>query len=140
VVAALETMIRVQRWQLDERRQQLAELERLGEKLRTEAHRLVEELTSEQHTAAQSTEAGFAYAGYARAVVDRQSRLKESLAEVDGQIAQARDALADAFAEMKRYEMAQSGRVRRARASAARRQQILQDELAMQMYRRGKAG
>jgi chromosome segregation ATPase len=139
-VAALETMIRVQRWQLDERRQQLAELERLAEKLRGEARRLVEELAAEQRAATQSTEAGFAYAGYAKAMVDRQARLQDSLAEVDGQIAQARDALAEAFAEMKRYEMAQAGRVRRARASAARRQQILQDELAMQMHRRGKAG
>src|SRR5262249_12106862 len=110
----------------------LAELERLEEKLKGEAKRLIEELAAEQQAASGSPEGAFAYAGYAKAVLDRQAKLDHSLAEVQGQIAQAREALADAFAEVKRYEMAQAGRVRRARASLARRQQLQQDELAMQ--------
>jgi flagellar FliJ protein len=138
-VAALDTIIRLQRWQLDERRQQLAELERLEEKLKGEVRRLIEELAAEQQAATSSAAGAFAYAGYAKVVLDRQSRLDHSLAEVQGQIVQTRESLADAFAEVKRYEMAQAGRVRRARASLARRQQLRQDELAMQIYRRGRA-
>jgi flagellar FliJ protein len=139
-LAALDTIIRLHRWQLDERRQQLAELERLDEKLRGEARRLADELAVEQQVAGGSEEASFAYGAYAKALLERQAKLQVSLAEVEGQIATARDALAQAFAEIKRYEMAQAARTRRARAGAARKEQVHQDELGIQIYRRGKAG
>jgi flagellar export protein FliJ len=139
-LSALDTIIRVHRWQLDERRQQLAELERLEERLRGEQRRLDDELVTEQKVAAASTEAGFAYAGYAKALGDRRAKLKVSLAEVEGQLGRAREALAESFAEVKRYEMAQATRDRRSRAGIARKQQIQQDEVAMQIYRRSKAG
>jgi flagellar export protein FliJ len=139
-VAALDTIIRLHRWQLDERRQQLAELERLDEKLRGEALRLADELAVEQKVAGGSEEASFAYGAYAKALLERQAKLQASLAEVEGQIVTARDALSQAFAEVKRYEMAQATRTRRARAGAARKEQAHQDDLGLQMYRRGKAG
>lgn len=137
-MAALDTIIRVHRWQLDERRQQLAQLERLEERLRGEQRRLDDELVAEQRTAAGSPEASFAYASYAKALGDRKAKLNDSLAGVLGQIVVAREALAESFAEVKRYEMAQATRQRRVRAGTARKQQIQQDELAMQIYRRGK--
>ena len=139
-MSALDTIIRVHRWQLDERRQQLAELERLEERLRGEQRRLDDELAAEQRTAAASPEAGFAYAAFAKALADRRAKLLVSLEGVQGQLAQARDALAESFAEVKRYEMAQATRDRRTRATAARKLQIQQDEVAMQIYRRSKTG
>jgi flagellar export protein FliJ len=139
-VSALDTIIRVHRWQLDERRQQLAELERLEERLRGEERRLDDELLSEQRAAAASPEAASAYPNYAKALADRRAKLTLSLQGVQAQLVQAREALAESFAEVKRYEMAQATRDRRTRATAARKQQIQQDEVAMQIYRRTKAG
>jgi len=64
-MSTLDTLIRLNRWKLDERRRQLGELERLFERLGSEAVRLEEELTREQRIAGASLEAGYAYAGYA---------------------------------------------------------------------------
>jgi flagellar export protein FliJ len=139
-LSGLDSMIRVHKWQLDERRQQLAQLERLQERLQGEQRRLDEELVGEQKAATASDEAGFAYPDYAKALADRRAKLLHSLGEVEGQLARAREALAESFAEVKRYEMAQATRERRGRAAVARKQQIQQDELAIQMYRRGRTG
>jgi chromosome segregation ATPase len=135
-VSALDTVIRVQKWQLDERRVQLAELERLEARLKGEAEKLVRELESEQRVAANDDEARCAYASYAVALLDRQAKLNASIAEVEGQIQRARDALAESFQEVKRYELAAANRRGRERAHINRKMQIAQDEMALQIFRR----
>jgi len=136
-VSAIDTVIRAQRWQLDERRAQLAELERLEARLKGEAQRLIQELEAEQRIAgADVDEAGRGYASYASALLDRQAKLNASIAGVEGQIQLARDALTESFAEVKRYELAAANRRGRERAQANRRQQLLQDELGLQIFRR----
>jgi flagellar protein FliJ len=138
-VSALDSLIRVNRWRLDEQRRQLAELDRLAERLREEGVRLEQELTSEQQVAGASYEAGLGYPSFARELIERRRKLSASLAEVEGQILAAREALAETFGEMKRYEIAAANRSKRERLVAARKQGIAQDEVAMQMYRRRRA-
>ena len=65
-MTALDSLIRVNRWKIDEQRRQLGELERLAERLREEGVRLEQEMASEQRVAGASFEAGYAYAGFAR--------------------------------------------------------------------------
>jgi len=138
-VSALSTLIRANRWKIDEQRRQLGELERLAERLREESVRLEQELTSEQQVAAASLEAGYSYPGYARELIERRRKLANSLAEVEGQMTTAREALAEAFREMKRYEITAANRMKRERIAAERRQRIAQDEVAMQTFRRRAA-
>ncbi|HZS85754.1 MAG TPA: hypothetical protein VFA50_23005 [Stellaceae bacterium] len=138
-MSALDSLIRVNRWKIDEQRRQLSELERLAERLRGEATRLEQELTSEQQVAAASHEAGYSYAGYARELIERRRKLADSLAGVEGQMAAAREALAEAFRDMKRYEITAANRARRERGAAERRQRIAQDEVALQIHRRRAA-
>jgi hypothetical protein len=138
-VSALDTVIRVQRWQLDERRAQLAELERLEARLTGEVQRLLQELEAEHRVATASLEAGLAYTSYATAIRDRQARINVSLVEVQGQIRQAREALAEAFQEVKRYETAAANRMRQQKAALDRGQRIAQDEMALQIHRRRQA-
>jgi flagellar protein FliJ len=138
-VSALDSLIRVNRWKIDEQRRQLGELERLAERLRGESMRLEQELTSEQQVAAASLEAGYSYPGYARELIERRRKLADSVAEVEGQMTAAREVLADAFREMKRYEITAANRSKRERLVADRRQRIVQDEVAMQIFRRRAA-
>jgi flagellar protein FliJ len=138
-MSALESLIRVNRWRLDEQRRQLAELDRLAERLREEATRLEQELSSEQKVAGASYEAGLGYPNFARELIERRHKLAASLGEVESQIIAAREALAETFGEMKRYEIAVANRSKRDRLVAARKQSIAQDEIAMQMYRRRRA-
>ncbi len=138
-MSTLDTLIRLNRWKLDERRRQLGELERLFERLGSEAVRLEEELTREQRIAGASQEAGYAYAGYARDLTARRQKLAASISEVEGQLIVAREALAESFGEVKRYEIAAANRQKRDRATVERRQRIVQDEVALQVYRRRNA-
>lgn len=138
-MSALDSLIRVNRWRIDEQRRQLAELDRLAERLREEGVRLEQELTSEQQIAGASDQAGLGYPSFARELIERRRKLSASLAEVEGQILAAREALAETFGEMKRYEIAAANRSKRERLVTARKQGIAQDEIAMQMYRRRRA-
>jgi flagellar FliJ protein len=134
--STLDSLIRLHRWQVDERRRQLAELEGLAEKLRQEMVRLAEERAAEQTAASASFLARHVYPGYIRRALERQKTLEQSLAEADVQIVQARDALADSFQELKRYEIAAANRERLRMNAAARRERIETDAIAIENYRR----
>jgi len=138
-MSTLETLIRVHRWQLDEQRRRVAEIETLITKLRADLERLETECQTEQQTAAASAEASFAYGAYATAVIERRRKLTLSLVEAEQQAAKAREALADVFQEVKRYEIANARRLLNQRAEAERLQQNDMDEIAIDVHRRTSA-
>jgi flagellar protein FliJ len=135
-MSALDSLIRLNRWQLDERRRQLGELDTLAEKLRQELARLVDEQKQEQSVAAASLEAGSSFGVYARDVIDRRLRIEKSLASVEQEVAAAREALAETFREVKRYEIAAATRAAQQRKRVARREQTTLDEIGIENYRR----
>jgi len=135
-MSTLDSLIRVNRWKLDERRRQVGELERLSERLGNEAIRLERELAGEQKVAGSSPEGSYAYGGYARELIARREKLSASISEVEGQLVVAREALAEKFGEAKRHEIAAANRTKRDRQSVERRLRISQDEIALQVYRR----
>src|SRR5262249_26410718 len=100
-MSALDSLIRLYRWQLDERKRHLADLEGLAARLREDEQRLEEENAREQALVATSPEAAYVYAGYARNLIERRRKLRQSQAEVAQQITEAPDALADALPEVK---------------------------------------
>ena len=135
-MSSLDTLIKVHRWQLDEQRRKVAEFESLAEKLRSELQRLDEEEVSEQQVAGDSHEASFAYSGYARALIDRRNKLQQSVQETEQQLVQARSELADAFAEVKRYEIAAANRLLAKHRGIERIRQQELDEVAIDGFRR----
>ena len=135
-MSTLDSLIRLHRWQVDERRRQLAELEALALKLRQELARLAEEHTNEQAAAGTSFLARHVYPGYLRRAMERQKTLEQSLAETEAQTLGARDALAAAFQELKRYEVASASRERLRISAAARRERLETDAVAIANFRR----
>ena len=135
-MSTLESLIRLHRWQVDERRRRVAELEALSQKLRQELARLAEERANEQAAANASFLARHVYPGYIRRALDRQKTLEQSLAETEAQTLQARDALAEAFQELKRYEVASANRERLRISAAARRERLDTDAIAIETFRR----
>jgi flagellar export protein FliJ len=138
-MSALDSLIRLHRWQLDERRRQLADLDQLLYKLRQEELKLDAEQRTEQQAAGASAEAAFGYGGYARGVVERRRKLAQSIVEVEEQIVQAREALAETYQEVKRYEITASNRLHQQRQKLDRQQQRMMDEIAVEGYRRRRA-
>jgi flagellar FliJ protein len=135
-MSALETLIRVHRWQLDERRRYLAGLDSLAARLRADAQRLHEEAEEEAGAAGLSHEAASAYPAYIRVLIERRQKLERSIVEVEAQIAEAHEAVSDAYQEVKRYELAAANRARDTRERLTRREQRDQDALALEIHRR----
>lgn len=135
-MSSLTSVIRLHKWQLDEKRRALAELQNLHDRLLSELDRLREEIHHEQETARTDQSVAFGYASFARAALDRGRRLQQSIAQVETQITVATDEMAEAFQELKRYELAEEERLRREREKLRRKEEAMLDETALVGFRR----
>jgi flagellar export protein FliJ len=104
--------------------------------LHAEAAQLEAEVKAEQETARTDFEVSFGYARFARAALARRARLAQSITQVQTQIATATDALAEAFQEVKRYELAQEERERRDNEKLRHKENEMLDETASIGFRR----
>jgi flagellar FliJ protein len=111
-------------------------LEALAAKLRDDLRRLDVEQASEQEFAGKSPEASFGYGSYATSLIERRRKLSHSLGDTEQRTATAREALAEAFQEAKRYEIAAAKRVLHQRVTQDRAEQRVTDELASTIYQR----
>ena len=132
----LPTLIRVRQWELEEKRLKLADLEGLAAQLEEAIARLDDEVRMEQGIASASNEVNFAYAPYALAAIERRRTLVASLEDVRQQIVAAQEEVTIAFQELKKYEIAQDNRRKRARVESNRREQIVLDAIAIESHRR----
>ncbi len=136
----LETLIRVHRWRLDERRKKVMELEGLRAEFESRAQALEEEVRREQREAAQDTVVAMTYGAYAAGVIQRRETIQRSIAEIDSELDAAKRDVAEAFRELKKYEIAEDReRQRRARAEARQERAVL-DEMGLDLYRRRRSG
>jgi flagellar export protein FliJ len=131
-----ESQIRLHKWHVDEAQRRLGELLQLEERLRNDLGQLENEKTVEQKVASQSVEAGQTYGSYAAQLVERRHKLNRSIAEVAEQVTQAREALKDTFAELKKFELAAEAAEERNRKRRSQREQQQQDEIGLGIYRR----
>ncbi|WP_298371605.1 flagellar export protein FliJ [Azospirillum sp.] len=136
---SLKTIIRLQKLQLDEKRRTLAELQNLGDRLKAEIEKLKEEIAHEQATARDDFAVSFTYANFAQAAMERGRKLGESLLQVEVQISIATDQMAEAYQELKRFELAEEERLKRERDKQKRKEAIMLDETALVGFRRRQA-
>lgn len=130
------SLVRISRWHLDEKRQKLAELERLAERLRGDLARLDEGIAAEQKLAEQDDMARRAYPTFLEAETKRRQRLEKSIADVEAEIEAAREEVGDAFRDLKKYELAESNEQARVRHRRNKLEQQRTDEMGVQLYQR----
>lgn len=134
----LAALIRLHNWRLDEKRRELADLQRLEDQFLEDGRRLDAEVAAEQEFAKTSDMGSFSYGGFAVGVIERRKRIEASIAEVRRRIDDKRAEVAEAFQELKRYEITQAERLKRERAEVERRAQANLDEISLiQHQRRG---
>ncbi|CAO3457312.1 flagellar export protein FliJ [Azospirillum largimobile] len=136
---SLKTIIRLQKLQLDEKRRVLAELHTLADRLRNEIEKVKQEIAHEQETVRDDFSVSFTYSNFAQAALERGRRLGQSLAQVEAQIEIATDEMAEAFQELKRYELAEEERQKRERDKQKRKDAGMLDETALVGFRRRQA-
>lgn len=135
----LTTLIRLHKSTVDERRRVLTALQDQRQRLVEELVRLEQELLREQAVAAGTLEASMTYAGFARHVIHERDRLNRAIAAMDAQIARAEESVAEAFQELKRYELALEEQKRRQTEEFKRRETQRLDETASVRFSRRQA-
>ncbi len=131
----LHSLIRLHRWDVDEKRRRLAEMLSFVAGLEDQGRRLEDEIKNEQTVAgAAPEEAGFIYGNYAEAAIERRRRIADSIARKEVEIATAREELGDAYRELKKYEIAQDERDKQEAVELSRKEQIIMDDPAIKGF------
>src|ERR671915_2635984 len=100
-----ETLIRLKKFQVDEKRRKVAQIEGMIGEFERMASDLEREIKTEQERAGIHDPAHFAYPTYAKAAIQRRENMKRSADELKVQLDAAKNALADAFEELKKVEL-----------------------------------
>ncbi|HEY1941434.1 MAG TPA: flagellar export protein FliJ [Roseiarcus sp.] len=99
-----DTLIRLKRFQAEERRRRVRQIEMMVAEFTRMANDLEREIANEEKRAGISDPNHFAYPTYARAAIGRRDNLKRSIEELTAQIEEAKAAQEDAQAELVKYE------------------------------------
>ena len=131
-----ESLIRLHRFQVDEKRRKLAELELMVQEFRTRERELEAQVEAEQKKAGISDVAHFAYPMFAKSVIRRRENILTSIEDIERQLDAAKEELSDAFRELKKYEIIEDNRKRKVRREVMRTEQAQLDEVALGIHRR----
>ncbi|HEY4405576.1 MAG TPA: flagellar export protein FliJ [Xanthobacteraceae bacterium] len=100
-----ETLIRLKKFQVDERRRKVAQIEGMIAEFERMAGDLEREIKTEQDRAGIHDPGHFAYPTYAKAAMQRRENLQRSADDLKLQLEAATAALGEAFEEMKKIEL-----------------------------------
>ncbi|HEY0440404.1 MAG TPA: flagellar export protein FliJ [Xanthobacteraceae bacterium] len=130
-----ETLIRLKKFQVDEKRRRVAQIEGMIAEFERMSNDLEREIQTEQERAGIHDPGHFAYPTYAKAATVRRDNLKRSADELREQLADARDALADAFDDLKKVELLDERDQQRERAVDSAREQAELDRIGLMLAR-----
>ncbi|THD44496.1 MAG: flagellar export protein FliJ [Bradyrhizobium sp.] len=99
-----DTLIRLKRFQVEEKRRRVRQIETMVAEFNRMAVDLDREIANEEKRAGIADPGHFAYPTYARAAGARRDNLKRSIFELGSQIDDAKGALDEAQTELAKYE------------------------------------
>ena len=126
-----ETLIRLRKFQVDEKRRKVAQIEGMIAEFERMVGDLDREIRTEQDCAGIHDPAHFAYPTYAKAAITRRENLKHSADELKIQLDDAKAALGEAFEEMKKVELLDERDQMRVRDEEAAREQAELDAIGL---------
>jgi len=100
-----ETLVRLKKFQLDEKRRKVAQIETMIAEFDRVAGELEREIRIEQDRAGIHDPAHFAYPTYAKAAIARRENLRRSVGELRIQLEDAKSALGEAFDDLRKVEL-----------------------------------
>ncbi|MEM6616496.1 MAG: flagellar export protein FliJ [Pseudomonadota bacterium] len=125
-----ESLIRLKRFQVDEKRRRVSQIETMIADFQRNIDDLEDQIQYEQEKSGISDPTHFAYPTFAKAAMVRRDNLKASQAELGQQLETARDVLAGAYEELKKFEMLEERNERITRDSVQKAEQDEMDEMA----------
>jgi flagellar export protein FliJ len=100
-----ESLIRLKKFQADEKRRQVAQIEMMVADFERMASELDQQIEIEQQKTGISDIAHFAYSTFAKAAMARRDNLLASANDMKGQLEAAQDSLAEAVEDLKKVEL-----------------------------------
>ena len=134
-----DTLIRLKKFQVDEKRRKVMQIESMIAEFERMATDLEREIKVEQDRAGIHDPGHFAYPTYAKAAIQRRENLKRSADELKGQFDDAKEALAEAFEELKKVELLDERDQMRERAAAEAQEQTELDAIGLMRARNASA-
>ena len=129
-----ETLIRLKKFQVDEKRRKVAQIEAMIAEFERIATELDREIKVEQDRAGIHDPGHFAYPTYAKAAMTRKENLMRSAGELKTQLDEAQAMLGEAFEELKKVEMLDERDHARERAEANAREQAELDRIGAMRF------
>ena len=130
-----ETLIRLQRFQVDEKRRAVGEIEVMIADFGRKITELDQQISVEQERSGITDVKHFAYPMFAKAAGDRKVKLLESIDGLKEQLVKAQDDLAEEFGELKKMELIEEKDIRRRDDEYLALEQSELDETALNLHR-----
>lgn len=131
-----ESLIRLKKFQVDEKRRQVAQIEMMIADFERMAAELDQQIEIEHTKTGISDVAHFAYSTFAKAALTRRDNLMASAGDMKGKLEAAQDALAEALEDLKKVELLDQREHQRERDEQNKIEQDAYDEVARLRFRR----
>lgn len=131
-----EALVRLRRFELDEKRGKVAALEGMIGDFKQMAEDLDRQIGVEQERAGVSDVNHYAYPTFAKAAIQRRNNLLVSASDLEVKLAEARDTLAEAFDDLKKIELLEERDAERARMEGERVARTEMDRIGAEQHRR----
>lgn len=130
-----ESLIRLKKFQVDEKRRQVAQIEMVIADFERMAAELDQQIEIEHTKTGISDVAHFAYSTFAKAALTRRDNLLASASDMKGKLESAQDALAEAIEDLKKVELLDQREHQREAAEQLKVEQAEYDEIGRLRFR-----
>ena len=134
-----ETLIRLKRFQVDEKRRRVTQIETMMADFERMAVDLDREIAAEDKKTGISDPNHFAYPTYAKAATQRRDNLRRSAHDLQDQLNDAKAALGEAFEELKKVEILEDRERASERAAETARDQAAMNQIGLARHARPTA-
>lgn len=131
--SALKTLTRIQKFQIDEQRKILSELQEKQDILQAQLEQLNRDFEQEKEFARNNAGVGD-FGAYVKRYMQQRENLEMQLAVLEKKIEHERDVMADMFKEQKTYEIVDDRRTKRAAKEEEQKMQKVLDEIGTNSF------
>jgi flagellar FliJ protein len=137
-MADLDPLIRVRKHTVEQKQKFLADLYRQSEQMAAQKKKLEDDVVLERKKMEEmnSVEMMTYFSNYLKAVKQKIAGIDEGMRKLDGRIEVAREAMREAFAELKKIEITQERREAEEEAALDKKESDLMDDIAIEGFRR----
>lgn len=131
--SALKTLTRIQKFQIDEQRKILSELQEKQDILQAQLEQLNRDFEQEKEFARNNAGVGD-FGAYVKRYMQQRENLEMQIAVLEKKIEHERDVMADMFKEQKTYEIVDDQRIKRAAKEEEQKMQKVLDEIGTNSF------